>query len=443
MEFKQVVLTAWKRRWVVLWVLIVCVGVAAAFASTRAPRYQSTATIALTPSAKAGLGLVSSDNLTAVLGTYAQTAKSTLILRRAEQILGHPLPGTVDTATQAGTGILRISDTASDPSAAAAAAGAVAQAFQESIRNNQVLVPTLVDPPTASATPVQPRPPLIIGVAIVLGLFAGLAAALAIEQFRTRIETPADVAEHTHAPVIGRLPRVRALARGDARLIWELEGEIGLQEAYRGLRTNLEFLTHGRRQVLQITSPEAGQGKSTVVANLGLAFAQIGMETIVVDADLRRPRQHLIFGLDNRTGLSTLLALGRTDPMPQPTRYDNLSVLTSGPVPPDPTEMLHVRLSGIIDALRERQALVLVDTPPLLPVSDARLVAPHVNGVLLVIGAGTQRPHVLDAALERLHLVGTPLTGLVLNKSGQEADAPGGYYYATAPDRDEVAPARD
>jgi receptor protein-tyrosine kinase len=443
MEFKQVVLTAWKRRWVVLWVVVVCVGVAAAFASTRAPRYQSTATIALTPAPKAGLGLVSSDNLTAVLGTYAQTAKSTLILRRAEQILGHPLPGTVDTATQAGTGILRISDTASDPTAAAAAAGAVAQAFQESIRNNQVLVPTLVDPPTPSATPVQPRPPLIIGVAIVLGLFAGLAAALAVEQFRTRIETPADVAEHTHAPVIGRLPRVRALARGDARLIWELEGEIGLQEAYRGLRTNLEFLTHGRREVLQITSPEAGQGKSTVVANLALAFAQIGVETIIVDADLRRPRQHLIFGLDNRGGLSTMLALGRTDAVLQPTRYENLRVLTSGPAPPDPTEMLHVRLSGIIDALREHQALVLVDTPPLLPVSDARLVAPHVNGVLLVIGAGTQRPHVLDAALERLHLVGTPLAGLVLNKSGQEADVPGGYYYAATPDPDEVAPARD
>jgi capsular exopolysaccharide synthesis family protein len=384
---------------------------------------------------------VSSDNLTAVLGTYAQTAKSTLILRRAEQILGHPLPGTVDTATQAGTGILRISDTASDPTAAAAAAGAVAQAFQESIRNNQVLVPTLVDPPTPSATPVQPRPPLIIGVAIVLGLFAGLAAALAVEQFRTRIETPADVAEHTHAPVIGRLPRVRALTRGDARLIWELEGEIGLQEAYRGLRTNLEFLTHGRRQVLQITSPEAGQGKSTVVANLALAFAQIGVETIIVDADLRRPRQHLIFELDNRGGLSTMLALGRTDAVLQPTRYENLQVLTSGPAPPDPTEMLHVRLSGIIDALREQPALVLVDTPPLLPVSDARLVAPHVDGVLLVIGAGTQRPHVFDAALERLHLVGTPLTGLVLNKSGQEADAPGGYYYAATPDPDEVAPA--
>src|SRR4051794_15794766 len=147
MEFKQVVLTAWKRRWVVLWVLVICVGVAAAFASTRAPRYESTATIALTPASKESAGLVSSDNLTALLGTYAQTAKSTVILRRAEQILGRPLPGTIDTGTQAGTGILRISAVANTPAAAAEAAGAVAQAFQESIRDNQVLVATLVDPP--------------------------------------------------------------------------------------------------------------------------------------------------------------------------------------------------------------------------------------------------------------------------------------------------------
>src|SRR3954464_2141579 len=429
MEFKQVVLTAWKRRWVVLWVTVICVGVAAAFASTRPPRYESTATIALTPDPKTGQGLVSSDNLSALLGTYVQTAKSTLILRRAEQVLGRPLPGTIDTATQAGTGILHISAVADTPAAAAEAAGGVAQAFQESIRDNQVLVATLVDPPSPSTTPVQPRPPLIMGVAAVLGLFAGLAAALLLEQFRRRIETPADVAELTHAPVIGRLPRVRTLTRGNARLVWDLPNEIGLQESYRGLRPNLQFLTGSGGEVLQITSPEQGQGKATVVANLGIATAQIGVETIIVDADLRRPRQHEIFGLPNRTGLSTMLALGSTDPELVASGYENLSILPSGPVPPDPTEMLHVRLPGVIAALREQGALVLIDTPPLLPVSDARLVAPQVNGVVLVIAAGSQRPAAMHAALERLQLVNGIILGIVLNKSGQESDSPGGYYY--------------
>jgi polysaccharide biosynthesis transport protein len=442
MDLRQVVQTAWKRRWIVLWIFVVAVAAAGLLASTRPPRYRSTATIALTPDPKTGQGLVSTDNLSALLGTYAQTAKSTLILDRAEQILGRPsLPASIDTATQAGTGILQITATAQDPNQAAVSARAVAQAFQESIQSNQVLDATLVDPPSPSTTPIQPRPPLIIGVAAVLGLFAGLAAALLLEQFRRRVETPADIAELTHAPVIGRLPRTRALSRSDARLIWELTGEVGLQESYRGLRTNLEFLTGGSRQMmLQVTSPEQGQGKSTVVANLGIAFAQIGVETIIVDADLRRPRQHSLFGVDNREGLSTMLALGNTQPTLMGTGVDNLWLLPSGPVPPDPTEMLHVRLPGIMDGLREQHALVLVDTPPLLPVSDARLVAPLVTGVVLVVGAGSQRPTALAAALERLHLVNASIMGIVLNKSGQESDAPGGYYYHSPADR-QVEPA--
>jgi capsular exopolysaccharide synthesis family protein len=233
---------------------------------------------------------------------------------------------------------------------------------------------------------------------------------------------------------------VRTLARGNARPIWQLTGEVGLQESYRGLRTNLEFLTGSGSQVLQVTSPEAGQGKSTVVANLGIATAQIGIETIIVDADLRRPRQHQIFEIDNRSGLSTMLALGSTQPDLVPSGYDNLWLLPSGPVPPDPTEMLHVRLPGVIEALRKQHALVLIDTPPLLPVSDARLVATQVSGVVLVVAAGTQRPAAMQAALERLQLVNAHIMGIVLNKSGQESDSPGGYYYHSPPDR-QVEPA--
>ena len=143
-------------------------------------------------------------------------------------------------------------------------------------------------------------------------------------------------------------------------------------------------------RVIEITSPEPEQGKSTVVANLAVAFANIGIPTIVLDADLRRPRQHEIFGLDNSTGLSTVLALGRK-PELKPAG-SGLWVITSGPVPPDPTEMLHIRLPSVIKALRRRKALILIDTPPVLPVSDARLVAPLTDGVILLATAGTQKP---------------------------------------------------
>ncbi|HYH88401.1 MAG TPA: CpsD/CapB family tyrosine-protein kinase, partial [Solirubrobacteraceae bacterium] len=209
-------------------------------------------------------------------------------------------------------------------------------------------------------------------------------------------------------------------------LIWDQTGVDDLQESYRALRTNLEFLMDETIRVIEITSPEAGQGKSTAVANLAVAFSRIGIQTIVLDADLRRPRQHEIFGLDNSSGLSTTLALGRK-PELKPAG-DDLWVITSGPVPPDPTEMLHIRLPSVLNALRRRKALILVDTPPVLPVSDARLVAPLADGVILLATAGTQKPATFQAALDRLALVDSKLLGIILNKAGQEDVDVGSYY---------------
>ena len=157
--------------------------------------------------------------------------------------------------------------------------------------------------------------------------------------------------------MLGRLDRQRALSRGSASLIWDEKGAEDLMESYRALRTNLEFLMDETTKVIEITSPEAAQGKSTVVANLAVAFSRIGIETIVLDADLRRPRQHEIFGLDNSSGLSTMLALGRKAELKP--AGQGLWVITSGPVPPDPTEMLHIRLPSVIKALRRRKALIL------------------------------------------------------------------------------------
>ena len=428
MELRDVIRIAWKRRWTVLGVLVIAIGLSALFASLQDPRYESTATLALTPDVTRGQGFVASDNLSALLRTYAETAKSTSNLRRAEARLERPLPGDIETSTEAGTGILRISATSDSPEDAVIAASATAAAFQDSIRGNQLLVATLVDPAARPQEPVQPRPALIMFVAAVLGLFGGLALAYALETLRRRIETPADVAALTSAPVVGRLPRERWLARDAARLVWTRENAAALQESYRGMRTNLQFILPSAQQVLTVTSPEPEQGKSTVVANLALAFSQVGVETVIVDADLRRPRQHEIFELDNESGLSTTMALGQ-EPELKPSGYPNLWVVTSGPVPPDPTEMLTIRFPTVVERLRGMDALVLIDTPPVLPVNDARVMARHTDGVLLLVSAGSQKPGPLEAALERLQLVDARVIGVVLNKAGQDAQESGGYYY--------------
>ena len=428
MEVRDLVALAVKRRTVIALCFLLTVGFGAVFAFSQAKRYESVVTIALTPDVQNQQGFIATDTLDGLLSTYAQTAASRVNLNRAQQLIGRPLPGTVRTESQQGAGILRIWGNDTSPSGAALTARAVADAFIQSIRGNKLLVASIVDPATVPTSPVQPRPPLIIGVSAVLGLMAGLMLAVAIEHFRRRVDTHADVAEFTTAPVIGRLPRTRILQRGAPTLVWNSPNLAGLQEAFRALRTNIEFVTKGRSSfAIQVTSPNTGQGKSTIVANLGVAFAQVGVETLILDADLRRPFQHRIFGLANDRGLSTLMAIPDADVQPIPSGVKGLWVMPSGPAPPNSTEMLHIRFERVLRGLVERYDLVLIDTPPLLPVSDARLVAPQTDGVVLAISAGSQRPASLRSALEKLDLAGANLIGVVLNQAGEDVDTAEGY----------------
>jgi capsular exopolysaccharide synthesis family protein len=419
-----------KRRFGVMFVVMLTVGFAAAIALVTPPRYEATATLAITPKSNENQALISAGDLSALLSTYAETAKSRVNRARAQQILGRPLPGEVDTSTVGGTGILRITGNAATPQDAADVANAAAQGFQQSLEDNPLFVVSVINPPEPPTAAVQPRPPLIVAVGILLGLLAGISYALVMERVRRRIETPAEINDITDKPVVGRLPRQRALQRTPASLVWDQERMIGLQESYRALRTNVQFLAEGKR-VVEITSPDPAQGKSTVVANLGTALAQIGVETVIVDADLRRPTQHKVFGVENSTGLSTMLSVRHPDIDLKPSGFPNLSIIPSGPLPPDPTEMLHVRFASLMERLHELDALIVVDTPPVLPVSDARLIAPHCDGVLLVVAAGIVKPVALESALERLQIVRANVLGIILNQSGQDLEATGGYYYTS------------
>jgi capsular exopolysaccharide synthesis family protein len=419
-----------KRRFGVIAVIMLTVAFSAALALVTPPRYEATATLALTPKIDRTQGFISATDLSALLSTYAETAKSRVNRSRAEQILGRKLPGEVDTSTVGGTGILRITGSAATPNEAQDTASAAAQGFQDSIKDNPLISVSPIDPAIAPTTPVQPRPPLIVAIGAILGLLAGISYALVMERLRRRIESPAEIHEITDKPVVGRLPRHRALQRQPASLVWNQDRMTGLQESYRALRTNVQFLAEGKR-VIEVTSPDPEQGKSTVVANLGTALAQIGIDTVIVDADLRRPTQHRIFGVDNSTGLSTLLSVRSPQIDLKPSGLPNLWVIPSGPLPPDPTEMLHVRFESLVDRLRELDALILIDSPPVLPVSDARLIAPHCDGVLVVVSAGSAKPVALGSALERLAIVQASLLGIVLNQSGQDLEATGGYYYTS------------
>ena len=192
-------------------------------------------------------------------------------------------------------------------------------------------------------------------------------------------------------------------------------------EAYRTLRTNLMFSSVDQPvSTLLVTSPARAEEKSSVLANLAVAFAQGGHSTILVDSDLRRPAQHVIWGANNERGLTTMMLedSALADPPLIQTGIDGLQLLPSGPLPPTPADILGgQRMGEVIGLLRARASYVLFDGPPVLAVTDAALLGSQLDGVLLVIRAGhTRREHAARAreALERVHV---RIVGAVLDNA--------------------------
>jgi capsular exopolysaccharide synthesis family protein len=190
-------------------------------------------------------------------------------------------------------------------------------------------------------------------------------------------------------------------------------------EAYRALRTNLDFSSLDKPlRTLLVTSPGPEEGKSTILANLAVALAQADKKVILVDCDLRRPSQHELFGLSKDSGLTTMVVDEKAmrNPPLQETGIAGLSLLASGPLPPNPSEVVASRrIEEIIAALKERADIVLFDAPPLIAVTDATVLASKVDGVLLVISAGRTRREHAQKAKALLGRVNAHLVGAVLN----------------------------
>lgn len=202
-------------------------------------------------------------------------------------------------------------------------------------------------------------------------------------------------------------------------------------EAYRTLRTNLMFYSVDRPvNTLVVTSPVQGEGKSTALANLAVTLAQGGHETILVDCDLRAPVQHTIWGLEQGRGLTAMLLPNAAldNPPLQATRVDGLQVLTSGSLPPNPADLVgSKRMDDVIAALKSRAEYVLFDAPPSLVVTDAALLGLKVDGLLLVLRAGSSRRDHAARAKEELERVKVPVIGTVLVNAPRDV-ALGGYY---------------
>lgn len=215
-------------------------------------------------------------------------------------------------------------------------------------------------------------------------------------------------------------------------LVSLLDQSSTVTEQYRTIRTNIQFaMVNHKLKTLVVTSSGPSEGKSTTAANLAVVFATTGLNVLLVDADLRKPTAHKTFQLNNGRGLSSLLSDRTLDYQStvQPTVVDNLKVLTSGPKPPNPAELLgSQRMNQIVEELKEGFDLVIFDMPPVVAVTDAQIMAAKVDGTVLVVRQKVTQKSSLAKAKELLDIVNANILGVVFN--GVEKGSGNGYYYA-------------
>ncbi len=284
------------------------------------------------------------------------------------------------------------------------------------------------DVPTS---PVKPKPVRNGVAALAVGLVFGVGAAFLREHLDDSVKTKEDLSRALgKLPVLAAIPTTPSSAEG-ANARWEalLRSGSPAAEAYRSLRTSVQLLGVERPiRTIQITSAVAGEGKTTTLANLAVVLAIAGQRVAMVDCDLRRPRLHQLFGVANSVGFTSLLlgSVPLNEAVQQIPRLGQLFLLSSGPKPVNPSELLSLRRTAeLVFELQNAFDIVLLDSAPVLPVTDATVLAAWVEGTLLVTKAGsTTRTEVADA-LKQLQQVDAPLLGAVLNQAPPE----GGYGY--------------
>ncbi|TNF38198.1 MAG: polysaccharide biosynthesis tyrosine autokinase [Deltaproteobacteria bacterium] len=291
--------------------------------------------------------------------------------------------------------------------------------------------------------PVYPRRGLVLFGSFILGLVLAFAVALLADFADATITNWVDLEQRTGYKVLGVVPLIGTRTPDRSRMTAEEFRERDLfiarnpnsniAEASRTLRTNLLFMSKARHlKTLLISSANPVEGKSLLATHVATSMASSGSRVLLIEADMRRPRLAVSFGLNADVGLSTCL-VSEDDVMNhiQPTEVENLHVMLSGQVPPNPTELLHTpRFNELLERTRENYDTVVFDSPPLLPVADAMVLAQKLDGALVVVRAGKTSRHALRHALRRLETVEADILGLVLNSEARRGKGKGyGYGY--------------
>ena len=281
--------------------------------------------------------------------------------------------------------------------------------------------------------PTSPNPKRNLALGVLLGLIVGFGVAVLREVLDTKVRSEADVQKVTDASVIARIGHDEDAPQHP--LIVQSSPHSHRSEAFRRLRTNLQFLDlDDRPKTIVVTSSLSGESKTTTAINLAITMADAGSRVALVDADLRRPSIAEYMGLEGEVGLTTVL-IGQADLQDaiQPWGNGSLHVLPSGQVPPNPSELLGSRsMANLLEQLTSAYDIVLIDTPPLLPVTDAAILAKITGGALVVAAADNLHRQQLADGLGALDDVGARVLGVVLNRlAHKQTDAYSYYDYYT------------
>jgi polysaccharide biosynthesis transport protein len=291
--------------------------------------------------------------------------------------------------------------------------------------NNARMLEFAVEP----QTPVEPRMPRAIALILIAAFILGVFSALLAEAIDNSIKSVHDIEQATGTPALGLLPALTAEDTEERDWFAFTNPRSPIAECVRAIRTNLLFMRpDDPAKLIMVTSANPSEGKSTVAVNLGIVMAQSGLRTVVVDCDMRRPRQHKSFAVDNATGVTNVVVHAVTlDEALVPSKQEDLTILPCGPTPPAPAELMHsTGFKGVIDELRQRFDRVIFDSPPVNTVTDSLVLATLVDGVVFVAMDKSTTTHSAKIACNKLKNVGGTVLGAVLNNVSLAKDV--GYY---------------
>ncbi|TLM84551.1 polysaccharide biosynthesis tyrosine autokinase [Pseudarthrobacter sp. NamE2] len=380
--------------------------------------------------------------------SYVKTVDSPIVLQPAIDSLGlaissQELSGRVTAQTDPNTVLISISVSDSSPVQSAALAQAVAASLikavdkleQPNAAGTSPVSLSIIKPATAPTSPSAPNTRLNLLLGLLAGTALGIGGAILRSKLDNRIRGEADLRRVTDAPLLGGIAFDQDASRKP--LLTQAAPQSPRAESFRQLRTNLQFANVARQaKTVLVTSSLPGEGKSTTATNLAIAVAQAGQSVCLIDADLRRPMVSEYLGLDRTAGLTTTL-VGSADvnEVLQPWGNDNLFVLASGRIPPNPSELLGSgAMRQLIASLEQSFDMLIIDAPPLLPVTDAAVLSQYVGGIVVVAGSQKLRVQDLQKAMTMLDMVDAPVLGIVLNQipvKGPDAYAYGYYSYGS------------